>query len=281
MKYGNMTREQMAEELSQAHQMISDLKKQVSSLKKTLEKKLCDEEKVRLHFSLTKDVMFTYDLNLKVLSVSPNVERILGFKPEEIVGKNFYDLGILHPEDLSEAVEDALSILSGRTMNYDIHRFFTKDGEIKFGELSRIPFKRNGRVVEVISVARDISDRIEREKKLKESQETAKALLDVSSDTSMLLDISGNVIAINEPAARRFGKKAKDLLGANIFQEIPEDASSRIQASFVRLIRTVKPVQLVAEPQGKPLSIRMYPIRDLHGKVTRVAVNAKKVTAPA
>ncbi len=126
------------------------------------------------------------------------------------MGRYFYDLAILHPEDLSDALEDSLTAFAGKGVYYNIHRFITKDGKIKFGELSRIPLKRRGRTTELICVARDISDRIEREKRIRESQETAQVLLDESNDTRCS-DTSGNVIALQRAARRTFGKSVKKL----------------------------------------------------------------------
>ncbi len=278
MKYGNLTRDDLALELGEAHKLIVELKNQISVLKKSFESMRMDEEKYQLLFSLTNDVLFSYDLNLKVLSVSDNVERLVGYKPEEIVGKYFYDLGILHPEDLSDALDDSLSALTGKGVYYNIHRFITKDGKIKFGELSRIPRKRSGKTTELICVARDISDRIEREKIIRESQETARVLLDASNDTSLILDTSGNVIAINKPAAKRFGKTVKELLSANIFKEMPEMTVAQAKEAIDEVIATGKPLELVAVPAGRPLTIKLYPIRDAQGKVARIAANARGVT---
>ena len=275
MKYGNLTRDDLALELGEAHKLIVELKNQVSALKKSFESMRMDEEKYQLLFSLTNDVLFSYDLNLKVLSVSDNVERLIGYKPEEMVGKYFYDLAILHPEDLSDALDDSLSALTGKGVYYNIHRFITKDGKIKFGELSRIPHKRSGKITELICVARDISDRIERERIIRESQETARVLLDASNDTSLILDTSGNVIAINKPAARRFGKTVKELMGANIFMEMPGMAAAQAKEAVDEVISTGKPLELVAVPAGRPLIIKLYPIRDAQGKVARIAANAR------
>jgi PAS domain S-box-containing protein len=276
MKYDGMAREQLVEELTEAHQLISDMKAQASMLKEAIRKLRLAEERYRLYFSQSNDVMFTYDVNLKILHVSPNIERILGYLPDDLVGRYFFDLGILHPADLNDAMEDALSILTGKLMYRTIHRFFAHDGSVRFGELCIIPLEEKGAVSEIISVARDITDRIEREKMFRESQETARVLLDASSDSSAVLDVSGNVIAINDSAARRFGKEARELLGTNIFGQIPPVASARIKAAFDKVVLTSEPVQLVAEPLGWPIMFRMYPIRDAQGKVSRIAVNAKR-----
>lgn len=281
MKYGNLTRDELAEELSEAHKLILELKNQVAELKKAVISERENEEKYRILFSMTDDVMFSYDLNLKVLSVSENVERLIGFKPEELVGRYFYDLAILHPEDLNDAMEDSMAALTGKGVYYNIHRFITKDGRIKFGELSRIPLKHKDKITELICVARDITDRIEREKMIRETQETARVLLDVSNDTSLILDTSGNVIAVNEPAARRFGKTVKELMGSNIFEQMPQKAAAQAKEALEQVIATRSPLEILSVPAGRPLAIKLYPIRDAQGSVARVAANARSAPKEA
>jgi PAS domain S-box-containing protein len=221
MKYDGMTRAQLVEELTEAHRLISDLMVQAADLREVVQELRTSEERYRLYFSQSNDVMFTYDVNLAILRVSPNIERVLGYQPEEIIGRYFYDLGILHPADLNDAMEDALTIITGRLSYRTIHRFFARDGSVRFGEVCILPLEEKGVVSEIISVARDITDRIEREEMVKESQETARALLDASTDSSLVLDVSGNVVAANETAARRFGKNAGELIGTHIFGHIP------------------------------------------------------------
>lgn len=278
MKYGNMTREQLVKELGEAHELVVELQSQVSAMRKTLKDLQENEERIHILFSLTNDVMFSYDINLMVRSVSPNVERIIGYTPDELVGKYFYDLGILHPEDLNDALEDSLSALTGKVIHSTIYRFIAKDSSIKFGELSRIPLKRKGTVTELITVARDITERIERERMIREGRETAQVLLDASNDTSLLLDTAGNVIAVNEAAALRFGKSARELQGANIFQKMPGRTADQAHAALQEVMDRSAPVTIVANPLGKPLSITLFPIRDMQGNVTRIAANARDVT---
>lgn len=119
-----------------------------------------NEERYRLHFSLSDDVMFSWDNKLRITSVSPNVERILGYRPENLVGRQIHEINVLDPADMNEAMDNALHLLSGKKVYSSIYRFITKDGRVRFGELSEVPILRNGKVVEVVSVARDITDRI-------------------------------------------------------------------------------------------------------------------------
>ena len=50
------------------------------------------EEKYRRDFNNVSDVLYTLDLELKVVDISPSVERLLGYKAEELIGRQFEEL---------------------------------------------------------------------------------------------------------------------------------------------------------------------------------------------
>ena len=65
-------------------------------------------------FSECKDVIFTIDNDLNLLSMSPSVEKILGYKPQDFVGRPVSDLGyILTPESFEQIIGDISLILKG------------------------------------------------------------------------------------------------------------------------------------------------------------------------
>jgi len=233
-------------------------------------------EKYRIHFSLSNDVMFSYDNQFKVMSVSPNVERLLGYKPEELVERAFQDLNVLHPDYMDEAVDNAVHVLSGETIYSSIYEFITRDGTRKFGEVSGVPLKQEGRVVGVISVARDITDRIENSKILQEGEGTSQTLLNASPDVMILLDTSGTILALNEAAAERLGKNVKNLLGTCGFDHLPKNVARRRRIYFEQTISSDEPVRFKDENQGRLITSIMYPVHDAHGKVSKIAVYARE-----
>ena len=128
------------------------------------------EEKYRLHFENASDVIYSIDPEFKVLSVSPSVEKTLGYSPEELIGHPFPELNVLAPEYLESAFTNTMRILSGDRISPSVYEFITKDGTRKFGEVSGAPVFRDGKVIALISVARDITDRRRLEDQLRQSQ---------------------------------------------------------------------------------------------------------------
>jgi PAS domain S-box-containing protein len=316
MKNDHKTREQLIEELDLAHRTITVLEQAASTSKQEAEelKKKADrlddlarertaeltaanelltrefeeykrieatlhehEELYRIHFSLSNDVMFLWDNQFRVKSVSPNVQRILGYRPEELVGRQFHELNVLDPADLEEAFENALLLLSGGKVSSSIFRFIAKDGASKFGELREVPIIRDGKVVEVISVAREITDRIEILESMREREETAQALLNACTDSLILMDPAGIILALNDTAARILGKTAKEIVQSPITDHVAKDVLFRRKPFFDQVISSGKPLRFTDETLGRSFAISLFPAKDSHGKVTSIAVYGQEI----
>lgn len=141
-----------------------------------------NEEKYRLHFENISDMIFSYDQEFRILSVSPSLERMLGYKPEEFIGKSLAELNIISRDDLQRVFSDATQVFAGKNIDSTTHEFVTGDGARKYGELSSAPLFRDGRVVAVVSVVRDVTARKCAEESLRLSEGKYRALTESLAD---------------------------------------------------------------------------------------------------
>jgi PAS domain S-box-containing protein len=133
--------------------------KDISERKLAVEALRQSEEKYRQHFENASDVIYSIDRNACILSVSPSVEKVLGYTPEELVGKSIADLNIIAPEYKEAVAFDISRVFEGEQIRPSVYEFLSKNGERRFGEVSGAPLYRNRKIVGIISVARDITER--------------------------------------------------------------------------------------------------------------------------
>lgn len=122
------------------------------------------EERHRLLAQNAWDVVWTMGLDGSITYVSPAVERVRGFTPEEAMGQS---LEQIHPPESAAKVGGYFADLFAAIATGDAppsyrgeHEYYRKDGSIMTGELQVIPHVDvEGNVVEILGVTRDISER--------------------------------------------------------------------------------------------------------------------------
>ncbi len=117
------------------------------------------EERYRLFFENLTDVLLHFDTSLKIIDVSPSIETHLGYHPDELKGKFYPSLGLIPEELLPQALENTKRLFAGKQVGTFEYPFVAKDGSRVWGEVSSKQVYRDGEVVALYSLVRDIHDR--------------------------------------------------------------------------------------------------------------------------
>jgi len=141
------------------------------------------EQRYRTLVDNANDIVATMDLEARITSVNPVVERILGYTPEELIGTH---LGAHLPKDEIEKQAAMLRRkLEGEpSTQYETH-VLAKDGQrrVTLEVNSKLIFDGDGNAIGIHSIARDISERKEAEARqavlIRELQHRTKNLLAV------------------------------------------------------------------------------------------------------
>jgi PAS domain S-box-containing protein len=128
------------------------------------------EEKYRQAFTSTSDVILMVDRELRITSITPSVEKLLGFKPEEMINRRVDELSLFSPSALAMAAANTLRVLAGESVSNTIYEVTAKDGSTKFGEITASPIQHDGVVVGMIAVARDITERRRIEDQMRQNE---------------------------------------------------------------------------------------------------------------
>lgn len=260
---------------------VRDLEKIVTDRRRTDERVLDAAEKYRIHFSLANDVIYTIDRNLVVTSVSPSVERVLGYRPDELVGRKLHDVKVIPPEYHEKALDEIVRVLEGERISASVYRFITKDGSTRYGEVSGVPFVRNGKAREIISVARDITDRIEMERSLRESEERFRTIFESARDCIYIKNLDLEYVFVNPCMEKVLGLPAGEIVGrkdGGFFMD-GHDARS-IDAGRSVLAGNVVEGECSRHVDGEVLTFHVveFPMRDSLSRITGLCGMARDIT---
>ena len=130
------------------------------------------ERRYRLLANNISDVIASYGADGRFSFVSPSIEDLLGYAPEELIGRTPFHF--ILPEDQERVTRSfAKAAISKVPLTLE-YRVRTKNGEVLWLE-ARPRFQRDasGAVTEIHDSVRDVTDRREREAALKEARSEA------------------------------------------------------------------------------------------------------------
>ncbi|WP_277542685.1 PAS domain S-box protein [Haloarcula laminariae] len=111
------------------------------------------------------DLLYRIDTDGELTYLSEAVERMLGYEPDELVGETFTTL--LTDENADRALAAFDRLLGGETIQGMELTFTHCDGHVVAMEINATPITEGGAVTAVQGVARDITERRERESELR------------------------------------------------------------------------------------------------------------------
>ncbi len=179
-----------------------------------------DREKVEKEISRLAEVaeqssesVVITDLNGKIIYANSAFEEITGYKTSEALGQNPRLLksglqGDSFYEDLWA------TITSGRTWK-GVFVNKRKDGSLFHEEASIFPVKgSNGEIINYAAVKRDISERVQMEETIKDSEERLKGVFDAVQTGIVVIDRETQIIAdLNPSAEKMIGAPREKIVG--------------------------------------------------------------------
>ena len=118
----------------------------------------------------------------------------------------------------------------------------------------------------------------DRTAELAQANDWLNALMNATSDTILLINIEGEVIAANEVAAKRFGKRLDQFLCARVYDLMPPELAKSRKLKARRVIQTGKPHRFEDKRAGIIFDSTIYPVFDEEGTVVQLAVYGKDIT---
>ncbi len=203
---------------------------------------------------MSSDAMFSCDAELRLQSWNKGAEALLGYKAEEVIGRN---LLCLVPQDRHKETHEALAqILRGqRVAHFDTERRH-RCGRLVPVSLAVSPiFDKEGRVRGAAAVAHDISKRKRMEEQLHRS-----AFYDTLTgvaNRSLFMDRLGHVIARAERFGQRYAVVVMDMDNFKLINDsFGHLVGDQLLCAFVaRVQELLRPVDTLARFGGDEFTL--------------------------
>ena len=151
------------------------------------------EEKYKNLINNSNDIISTVDETGIRTFLSPSVKRVLGYEPEEMVGRSTFDF--MFPEDIESTRKAHESVVrEGRSFWEYENRYIGKDGRIVTLAWNMVTLRdEKGDIIGSQGVGRDVTERNEMEEEMRRHAEHLEEL--VEEKTEELLDAERMVTA--------------------------------------------------------------------------------------
>jgi two-component system sporulation sensor kinase A len=198
------------------------------------------EARYRMLAEHSTDMISKHAADSTMLYVSPACRTLLGYEPEELLGKKVDEF--LHPDD--QAAYEAINPASADESDVITlaFRFRRKDGAYVWLETMyrTFPGLSPDSQQKIVAVSRDVTERRQAAEQLRESEARLRGILDTVADGIVTVNESLIIERFNPGAQRLFGYTPQNVLGRHIRLLIPAASEADFQNSTRRRGRSTR-----------------------------------------
>jgi PAS domain S-box-containing protein len=181
------TKAQLIAELTSLRQQVTALQVSASEHQQAAAALRESEERYRTLIEHTHDFVIEASIEGRFLSVSSDYTEILGYEPEELIGKDVF--AFMHPDDVPVALAAFVRGVETFTSDQAVFRYRHKNGEWRWFEGTGRPLRTASGEIRVIVASRDITERKRAEDALQEEARVSAALARAGEEMISTLDL--------------------------------------------------------------------------------------------
>jgi PAS domain S-box-containing protein len=203
--------------------------------KKAEEKLQESEERFNRFLENAPEAIWVQDLVGTFLDGNKRAEELTGYKREELIGKNMLEI-LVPPKSIPKLMEAFKPDKHGGISGPTEVEMIRKDGSLVSVEASTIFIGRNGKI-EIIGIARDITERKKAEEALKEGEKRFRELSDLLPEFIFEIDLNGAITFVNRYAFETFGFSEQDLeKGLNLIEMLAPEDQKKARDNLSRIL---------------------------------------------
>ena len=192
-----------------------------------------DLQRLRLHVENSPMAVVEWDKDAVITRWGGAAEILFGWSAAETVGKRMDQFALIYPADLPIVTQTMARLTDGTTSQaVSSSRNYTKDGGIRhcLWYCSAL-LDTSGQMQSVMSLILDVTDRVEIEEALRESEERFRAAFEQGAIGMTMSSLDGKLLQANTAFCHMLGYTAPELVGRS-FLEIthPDHLEANIAA---------------------------------------------------
>ncbi|MCU0431891.1 MAG: PAS domain S-box protein [Bacteroidia bacterium] len=227
------------------------------------------EERFRMLAQNADDIIFRLSLEPSphYEYISPSIETITGYSPEEFYKDPLAGFNLIHPDDRGPFIHSQ-EVIAGKKKpvqgstdeeNYVV-RWVRKDGQIIWTETrNKRIIDASGKTIAVEGISRDITRSKKAEEEIIASREFYRTLIEQSPDGIIFLDLKGNLLSANPEAYKIMGATdGYKLKSKNIFEYVVPDFHDYTRNRLGKVMK------------GEQVPFGVIQVYDVHGETIEV-----------
>ena len=198
--------------------------------KASMVKSAIDSKRLKKILDSSVDIICSLDKEGRFVDVSAAAYYILGYTPQELIGKYCTDINVADQKLLIEGYLKRIMTIN-EVMTFETEAVKKNGGKIPLCWSGK--WDKDDQII--YCIARDESKRKEAELKLRLSERKCKALVQNGFDMFIIIDMHGNYQFISNSVYTLMGYTEEDLIGTNAFRLIHPDDVEKTQAALNKL----------------------------------------------
>lgn len=201
------------------------LKRKIDLVVKT-DEKFFEAVENELLYEHANDLIYVHDLDGNFLSINASTERIMGYSQKEVLKLNIKQ--VIAPESIEYSYEMLTAKIEGQGQTIYETNCIAKDGRRVVLEVNSNPIYKNGVLVAVQGIARDITERKQSEYFMRLNETKLKDLFDNAPIGYHELDAHGRIVRVNQSELEMLGYLEDEMLGHFVWEFIAEKKSREL-----------------------------------------------------
>jgi len=197
------------------------------------------EKKYSILFESAGDGIIYLDKWGKIVDVNQKTLQIFGGSKKELLGKHFTKIGIFSPMDIPKLTSNFVNIIRGKQVTTTVN-FKNKNGRMIFLECSSSIIKKDKKIISIMIIARDISERKVSEEALIESEKKYRTLVENIPQKIFFKDKNLAYISCNDNYARDLKIKPEEIVGKTDFEFYPKELAKKYRTDDKKVMKSGK-----------------------------------------